>query len=236
MSKNSRPFSRLSGARPKRPSLRLTARVAWLCLLLPSLGGCGMNKVYQSQEIANDYRERHPVVLAESTTTIDIFPRVVGGRLDEETRLRLHDFASRYRRFGEGRIMVLAPFGGLDPRAAHREAELVRHALSQEGLGPSIYLGVYPVKDMALAAPVRLSFVGVKAEVEGKCGEWPDDLASASSVDGWQNRTYWNFGCATQSTLASQIADPRDLVSPRGETPQDTETRMRAIIKLRTGG
>ena len=73
------------------------------------------------------------------------------------------------------------------------------------------------------------------AKVKGPCGEWPDDLASGGSLDGWQNTTYWNFGCANQATLAAQIADPRDLVEPRGETPGDVETRMRAIQKVRQG-
>ena len=31
------------------------------------------------------------------------------------------------------------------------------------------------------------------------------------------------------------LADPRDLLGPRGETPQDIETRMRAINKVRAG-
>ena len=102
-------------------------------------------------------------------------------------------------------------------------------------LGAMVYVGAYPVRDPALAAPVRLSFTGVKAEVAGRCGEWPDDLASGASLDGWQNRAFWNFGCANQATLSAQIADPRDLLSPRGETPQDIETRMRAINKVRAG-
>ena len=91
------------------------------------------------------------------------------------------------------------------------------------------------VRDAALAAPIRLSFTGVKAEVAGACGEWPDDLASGASLDGWQNRAFWNFGCANQATLSAQLADPRDLLGPRGETPQDIETRMRAINKVRAG-
>jgi pilus assembly protein CpaD len=71
--------------------------------------------------------------------------------------------------------------------------------------------------------------------VANKCGEWPQDLASGSSFDGWRNESYWNFGCATQSTLSAQIDDPRDLASPRGEQPSDIEMRMRPIRKLREG-
>ena len=69
----------------------------------------------------------------------------------------------------------------------------------------------------------------------GRCGEWPEDLASASSLEGWDNQTYWNFGCANQTTLSAQIDDPRDLVAPRGQSPLDIESRMRAIGNVRKG-
>jgi pilus assembly protein CpaD len=82
---------------------------------------------------------------------------------------------------------------------------------------------------------LRLSFEALKAKVANRCGEWPRDLASGTSLAGWQNESYWNFGCAEQSTFAAQIADPRDLLGPRGKTPSDIEMRMRAIDRLRSG-
>jgi len=236
MSKISNPASRPvdAGATFGRRAWRPVTRAASLCLLLP-LGACGLNKVYAPPEVAFDYRDRHPVVLAEAPTTIDVFPHLAGARLDKETNLRIRDFVSRYRRFGQGTITVLAPVGGADPRGLQRGAELVRSDLAAAGLGGALYLGTYPVQNANLAAPIRLSFTGVRAEVAGRCGEWPDDLASGSSLDGWQNRSFWNFGCANQATLSAQVADPRDLVTPRGETPADIETRMRAIGKVRNG-
>lgn len=236
MSKNVHPLSGPKGVLASRAPLRMATRVAWLCFLLPPLAGCGMNKVYQPPEVPYDYRDRHPLVLAEAQTTVDLFPHVVDGVLDPETRLRLHEFAMRYRRFGEGRITMLAPIGGPGAGMSRRELELVRQTLAAEGVGRTLFVSTYPVNDTKLASPLRLYFTGLKAQVAGKCGEWPDDLASGTSLDGWQNRTYWNFGCATQSTLAAQIADPRDIVDPRGETPQDVETRMRAITALRANG
>jgi len=210
-------------------------RAAALLFLVTPLAGCGMNKVYAPADPGYDYRDRHPVVLAEAQTGVELLPRTAGDALDAETRRRLLDFLAQYRRFGHGVITMLAPSGGPDPRGARRSVELIRGFLDREGLGATIYVGSYPVRDLALAAPVRLSFTGVKAEVAGRCGEWPDDLASGASLDGWQNRAFWNFGCANQATLSAQLADPRDLLSPRGETPQDIETRMRAINKVRAG-
>jgi pilus assembly protein CpaD len=213
---------------------RPAARLLSLVLLLP-LGACGLNKVAMAPEVAYDYRERHPIVLAETPHIIDIFPPAFGSRLDHEDAQRIREFVTRYRRMGRGMITVLAPTGGSDPAASRAGAEKVRRALEAEGVGRAIYVATYPVSDASLAAPVRLSFVGMAAKVKGPCGEWPDDLASGGSVEGWQNKTYWNFGCANQATLAAQIADPRDLVDPRGETPGDVETRMRAIQKVRAG-
>ncbi len=215
-------------------ALRPLCGAALLALVAP-LAGCGLNKVYAPADPGYDYRDRHPVVLAEAQTSLEVLPQAVNGRLDGETRRHLQGFVEQYRRFGHGMITILAPSGGSDPKGATRSVALIRAFLDREGLGAVIYVGGYPVRDPALAAPLRLSFTGVKAEVAGRCGEWPDDLASGASLDGWQNRAFWNFGCANQATLAAQLADPRDLLSPRGETPQDIETRMRAINKVRSG-
>jgi pilus assembly protein CpaD len=237
MSKHSKAALRALGVDAARNGfciLRPATRVLSLALLLP-LGACGLNKVAIAPEVAYDYHERHPIVLAQTPHTIDIFPPPLGGRLDKENLLRIKEFLARYRALGQGTITVLTPTGGGDPRALRAGFEKVRRVLEAEGVGRYIYVGAYPVSDSRLAAPIRLSFVGIKAKVKGPCGEWPDDLASGMSLDGWQNSTYWNFGCANQATLAAQIADPRDLVGPRGETPADVEARMRAIQKVRMG-
>ena len=67
-------------------------------------------------------------------------------------------------------------------------------------------------------------FQGLKATVAGHCGQWPTDLASGGSIEGWKNEAYANFGCATQAALAAQVDDPRDLVAARGASgPGDVD-------------
>jgi pilus assembly protein CpaD len=81
---------------------------------------------------------------------------------------------------------------------------------------------------------MRLSFFGLKATVADRCGQWPRDLGIGSgAAEDWSNKPYWNFGCAFQTALAAQVADPRDLVSHQAETPGDTELRTGAIKSLR---
>ena len=229
MPNHSKAAARMLGvdaARHGTGGARQATRLLSLVLLLPLGASPGQNKVAIATEVPYDYHERHPIVLAEVPHIIDIFPPAFGSRLDQEDVLRVREFVRRYRRMGRGMITLLAPTGGSDPAALRSGAEKVRRALEAEGVGRAVYFATYStaVGDTDLAAPIRLSFVGMTAKVKGPCGEWPDDLASGGSVDGWQNKSYWNFGCANQATLASQIADPRDLIEPRGETPGDVET------------
>ena len=80
--------------------------------------------------------------------------------------------------------------------------------------------------------PIRLSFVAVTA-ITGDCGQWPTDLFGPSIRD---NTNWENFGCATQQNLAAQIANPADLVGPRGMTPIDAQRRAEVIRMYRSDG
>ncbi len=196
-----------------------------------SLAGCGTDYVSTNISV-DDYHERHPIVLAEAPISLDVFP-IGGGKLDPQTVDDIRIFAARYRATGNGRLLILAPaVGDSGSRANVNE---VRRVLASTGLSGPIGLGSYPVTDPSLAAPIRISFRALKAEVPSRCGQWPRDLASGTSTEGWKNESYWNFGCATQSMLAAQVDDPRDLARARGLGPVDEEMRLRAIKSVREG-
>lgn len=206
--------------------------VAVLALIVAApLGACSVTRPVPPPIMAHDYRDRHPVVLAEAPHTIDVFPQTSARTVDVGTEGRIREFVARYYENGTGQISILTPVGA--PGGSNLNA--VRHALAKAGVHGNVLVGTYPVTDPSLAAPIRLSFQGMKAKVAHRCGEWPQDLASGTSLEGWKNQTYWNFGCATQATLNAQISDPRDLATPRGETPSDIEMRMRGITRVRRG-
>jgi pilus assembly protein CpaD len=108
-------------------------------------------------------------------------------------------------------------------------------ALAGAGVNGKVMFGTYAPLEKGTAAPIRLSFMGVRAVVPTQCGQWPEDLASGSSVEGWKNESYSNFGCATQSMIAAQVDDPRDFVEPRALGPSDVAMRTRAIEAVRDG-
>lgn len=213
-----------------------TPRLAAAAFFALAAGGCSNNvdRVVTSSTIPDDFRARHPIVLATGQRTLDIF---VGGpeAIDRRQAEDLKAFARNWRKDGQGAIQILLPRGSEHDRAAHAALDGVRRHLAQAGATGSVSVGAYNVRDPSLAAPIRLSYAAIEARTATRCGEWPSDLASGTSTAGWENKPYFNLGCAYQQNLAAQISDPRDLVRPREEQPADVQMRTRAVGKVRSG-
>lgn len=224
-----------------KASPRLTVRLspqtgvrAAILFTAAMLAGCGTtDRIVATSIPEEDYRTRHPIVLAETARNVDIFPSLSAEGLDLRSAAQVRDFAAEYRSSGYGPITVLVPGRG-QAYAQHKVDEIRRH-LAKAGIAAPLQVTTYSVVNPGLASPIRLSFIGIKGQVAHKCGEWPNDLASGSSMEGWDNKPYWNLGCTTQAALAAQVADPRDLVTPTADDPADTLIRSRSISQLRKG-
>jgi pilus assembly protein CpaD len=226
----------LPGLTPARRTLKgAAARAALGMVLLAPLAGCGTSDRMKISAIANDdYRQRHPILLAQEPVTLDVFPAAANGGIDHHAAKQIASFAEDYRQGGRGPILVLVPTGPGQGDARGLIGS-IRRVIAASGIHAAIDASTYPVANPALSSPIRLSYVGMKAKVGDQCGQWPSDIGSGSTIDEWQNKPYYNFGCSTQSMIAAQAADPRDLVGPRGEDPADTLIRSRAIESVRKG-
>jgi pilus assembly protein CpaD len=194
-----------------------------------SLSGCGVDYASSAPAFPGDFEQRHPIVVASAPTSLDVYP--VGGALDGRSIANIRAFLARYRHFGSGVITILAPSGSSNSKAAYE----IRRALADAGLNGKVAVGAYALMIKGATAPIRLSFTGLKAVVPTTCGQWPEDLASGSSLEGWKNEPYSNFGCATQSMIAAQVDDPRDFAGARALDPSDVAMRTRAIEDVRKG-
>jgi pilus assembly protein CpaD len=185
----------------------------------------------------SDYRARHPIVLADGTRSLDVFP-TGPGHLDPRQASDIDAFMLEYRRYGRGGILMEVP-QGLPPAqaaAVARTAAAVSRRGAEDGVGTHEFAqSPYPVAAPGLAAPIRLSFQRMQAKVADQCGLWPQDLGTSNFASDYSNRPSWNLGCATQATLAAQVADPVDLVRGRPEGRIDTVKRVRDIGQLREG-
>lgn len=192
--------------------------------------GCTTDYASSDPEFSGDFHARHPIALVSAPTRMDVYP--VFGALDARTVASLRVFAQRYREFGSGEVVILTP-GRRDSDA--RAVGEIRRILAEAGLRGRVAIGSYAPSDPEGAAPIQVAFMGLRAEVKTPCGLWPQDLASGSSVEGWKNEPYYNFGCATQSVIAAQVDDPRDFVQRRALGPSDVAMRTRAIEDVRNG-
>ncbi len=231
-----RPPSNESPTMSRNPTQRPSRALPFAGLLLVSLAasplaGCGVDYASNDGVAPGDYHQRHPIVLAQAPTTLDVYP--VGVGLDSQAVASIRGFAERYRALGTGQITILAPAGQQERNS--RVIDEIRRTLAATGLRGYIGVGVYPTRDATRASPVRLIFQGLKAEVPTPCGQWPTDLASGGSIAGWKNDAYPNFGCATQAALAAQVDDPRDLAQARATDAPDVNMRLRAIGDVRDG-
>jgi pilus assembly protein CpaD len=213
-------------------SLPLTRILAMLLLAGPLAACGGVDRVIISTAPPDDYEKRHPIELRQDVYKLDLF---VGGSLDSRSKGQIAEFAQTWHRLGGSQMRLLLPTGTGNGVANTHALDDIRHELLRNGVRGAISVGSYSVADPRLASPLQLSFVGLKAKVATRCGEWPEDMASGSSLQGWGNHTYWNQGCSYQNMLATQVADPRDLADKQGEGPKDTEMRTRAIGNVRKG-
>ncbi len=227
------PPSTIAAAR-SRTGVKAARRIAALAVLAASLAACSnVDRTVATSAIPVDYHQRHPILLANGVHELDMFPVGNGGRLDLRQKQDIAAFAAAFLARGQGRIRVMMPTGRVDRQAADATLLAVRHGLAAAGVTGDIEVGSYDVANARLASVLRLSFVELQARAAHPCGDWPDDLGSGSTSDGFENRPYYNLGCATQQTFAAQVDDPRDLVKPRAEEPGDVQMRTRAIGNLR---
>ena len=192
--------------------------------------GCVTDYASSDPAFPGDFQARHPIALASAPALMDIYP--VGGTLDPRTVANLRSFVRRYRDFGSGEVLILTP--AHDTSHARTVSE-IRRALRAAGLRAPVGAKSYVPYQSDGAAPFRVAFTSLVAEVKTPCGLWPQDLASGSSLEGWKNEPYANFGCATQSVIAAQVDDPRDFVQPRALGLSDVAMRTRAIQDVRKG-
>ncbi|WP_432757179.1 CpaD family pilus assembly protein [Consotaella aegiceratis] len=195
-----------------------------------ALGGCANMHHVEVGAIPDDYRTRHPIVVAEAEQAMDIPVVSTEGRLTEADHERVRAFAERFNRSGSTTIRILQPSGSNNVFAADMVTKDIVGTLKASGVGAGrILVQPYPAADLGGAAPIHLAYVALSAQT-APCGRWPEDLSETS-----ENKNYFNFGCASQQNLAAQIADPRDLLGPRGMSEIDAGRRTAVLDNYRNG-
>jgi pilus assembly protein CpaD len=214
-------------------ALRLMGTLVGLSV---TLGACTYTSEVVTASVPEDYRLRHPIAVEEAKHSIVVFVGQGRGGLSASQHADVMGLARSWVREGTGAIVADVPIDTPNARAAAATFREIQNALAAGGV-PSrgITLHRYRPDDPQFFATIRLSYPRIAA-VAGPCGQWPEDLGpSIRNPDYFENKPYYNFGCATQRNLAAMIDNPADIEQPRSETYAYTARRNVAFEKYRKG-
>ncbi|MEM0898946.1 MAG: CpaD family pilus assembly lipoprotein [Pseudomonadota bacterium] len=197
------------------------------------LTGCAMGRTDKITvgAIPDDYRTRHPIVVAQKEHTLDVAISTNAAKIDPATAANIAGFASKFDRQHAAHIVVMEPTRAPNSHTVRRLRNDVIAALGTGGVTSNeVVFQSYDASAHGAAAPVRFSFVGVAATAN-ECGKWTEDI-----VRNPENKNYHDFGCSTQSNLAAMIENPNDLLGPRKMTTVDAIRRGAVIEDYQSGG
>jgi pilus assembly protein CpaD len=214
------------------------ATIGARCLLVAgfaaTLAGCNTTTAEDTTgSIPLAYGDRHPITVKEGKKTLVLFVGAGRGGLSPMQRAEVVAFAQNWKRDAIGGVTVDRPVGAANERAANDSLKEALSILQQAGV-PGNGIGIQPYNPGEKLATLRLRYPLMVADA-GPCGLWPDDLGPSYDTKHFENKEYYNFGCAAQRNLAAQIAEPADLVQPRAEGPVYAAKRAASIDKWRKG-
>jgi pilus assembly protein CpaD len=202
-----------------------------------ALGACThTNDTATTASIPDDYRQRHPIAVEEADQSIVVFVGRGRGGLSAEQRADVMGLGSNWQHEATGAITADVPVDTPNAQAAADSYREIQALLAAAGVPPrGLVLRRYHPEDPRQMAAIRLSYPKLKA-VAGPCGLWPEDLGPSIKDKSWyENKSYYNFGCAYQRNMAAMIDNPSDLVQPRPETPPYTARRNDMYEKYHKG-
>ncbi|MGI9387744.1 MAG: CpaD family pilus assembly protein [Methyloligellaceae bacterium] len=202
----------------RKSALRATAAL----VVISALAGCSQMKHLHTPpyKLASSVEERHPIRVTNRSVSIKLPVASGAYGLTDRQRRRVRKFVAGYKKSGwSGKIAVAAPSGGANESATLNSLRDIRSIFRAHGVSRSAVDFRPYHRSSNSRPPIRMSYGRYVAEGP-ECGDWSRNVANDK-----YNEHYSNFGCASQKNLAAMIANPRDLVRPRGETPRDSSRR-----------
>jgi pilus assembly protein CpaD len=186
--------------------------------------------------VPDDYRLRHPIAIQEADRSIVVFVGRGRGGISASQRSDVMGLAQLWLTEGTGAISIDVPVDTPNARAAQDSLREIQATFAAAGVpARAINVRQYHPEDPRHLAAIRLNYPKISA-VAGPCGLWPEDIGISVDNKGYyDNKPYYNFGCANQRNLAAVVDNPSDLVQPRPETAPYWPRRNAAFEKYKKG-
>ncbi|MEI9885288.1 MAG: CpaD family pilus assembly protein [Rhizomicrobium sp.] len=204
------------------PSGKEFFRVVSLLAVLAA-GSCAA-PMNDGEGLFDDPIANHPIQVQPSFHKLALPFSAPDAGLMPDDATHFDAFVSDYLQHGNGAISISAPSG----RDASAAIAYFGERLANAGIARErILVGTH---DLAGGdAKVELGYIAYQA-VTAPCGNWASNAGYTAS-----NRSSANFGCAVQTNIAAQVADPRDLVAPQPLGPGDAARRATVYDNYRNG-
>jgi len=201
-------------------TLKDNLRIASVAAVL--LAGSCAAPMNDGTTFSNDPAVNHPISVEPHFASLKVnFSAADAGLLPDDAA-RFENFVSDFASRGSGSISVSAPEG----RDATTIIRYFGTRLSEMGVPRSrILVGTHATADLR----VEIGFIAYTASTKA-CGDWSKNLGETAA-----NAPAPNFGCAVQTNIAAQIADPRDLIQMRDTDPVDANRRAVVIGNYEQG-
>jgi pilus assembly protein CpaD len=210
--------SALQGSRILGCARPLLTLLIVLAVALPA-GGCWRSPRFKSPFTLANPSERYPIAVRQGEMWLDLAVYPGSSGLNESQKDQVNNFLADYKSQSSDRLLIRAPSGGANETAAMRAYDEVRRALRKAGVKPSLVVLEPYFANGDPSAPLRLSYLQFVAEPPD-CPDWSENVGRDP-----QNMPWPNKGCASQRNLSAMVANPEDLIHPRGETPRPSERR-----------
>src|ERR1700680_4098514 len=215
-------------------TLRLVGTLVGLSVVL---GACNYTTgEVVTSSVPDDYRMRHPIAITEANRSLVIFVGHARGGLSASQRGDVAGLAQTWLHEGTGAISADLPGDTPNARAAADSFPGIPATLISAGVPPrGIIVHHYHPEDPRQLATIRLTYSRIAAGA-GPWGVWAGGPGPSIKNKGYyDNKQFYNFGCAYQRNMAAMVDNPSDLVQPRPETPAYTMRRTEGFEKYRKG-
>ncbi|MGD8325926.1 MAG: CpaD family pilus assembly lipoprotein [Sphingomonadales bacterium] len=190
-------------------------------LALPLITALGLSACGAEQGIDQGLAPQKQPEISMVRYAHDVELQIEDGVLSAEEKAKLHAFLDRHNA-GYGDLLQLDD-PAIEGRSTHYEA--VRKAIAARGLSLHVSPIAYGVRPADGKARVVITRHAVQPPA---CPDW-----SGSGINNWTNAQSSNFGCATKTNLAAQVANPRDLLEGQVHSGPEPTATVNAITTYR---
>ncbi len=207
--------------RPHIPRRRLgpLARLLSVSALGVLTVGCAASGPSPSLDLASVTPNPIRISRTQLAHDVDFVPGAITA--DDVQMTKVYGFLAANRAGPADDVLVEYGRGAFEAQRGER----LTLGLDQVGLHAN------PVENDAVVGDVVRIVVQRYLAIAPDCPDW-----SQPPAPDFNNLTSHNFGCADQSNLAAQVANPRDLAQGQDLAPQKGDAATRPVTAYRTGG